>query len=248
MIALSKLAEYGVIMAHPVGRKRTVMIIIGILSIIGLFSYTWVHSGNLLARYITPGFIGFLCAAGIELSIIGLSMRIGELKKSGLNAKFFTATLIAVVAVSAAANIAEGFYVRYNESLTIGNFTKLDIIEACILLAATGLISVVTLALSELIGQDVIAAQKAQQKRGAIASGYEIVPNTPDEMETPPAAPQLTAPQPDKSEITIADEEFKTHMDALGNDAPKSISEVMTMFGLSHATAQRRLARYRGQK
>ncbi len=235
-------------MAQHTTKKNILMIIIGIISIAGLFAYTWVHSGNLLARYINPSFIGFLCAAGIELSIIGLSMRIGELKKSGLDYRFFAFTLIAVVVVSAAANIAEGFYVRYNEPLTINNFSKLDLVEAIILIGATGLISVVTLALSELIGQDVIAVQKAQQKKsGATSGGYEVIPNTPEELPKPVEIPQLESPEESKT-ANMADEEFKARMDSMGDAAPKSIGAVMTVFGMSHATAQRRLAKYRGEK
>lgn len=239
-------------MAHPISKKNITMIVIGILSIIGLFSYTWIHSGNLLARYIDPPFIGFLAAAGIELSIIGLSMRIGELKKSGLNYRFFGFTLIAVVIVSAAANIAEGFYVRYGEPLTIYNFTKLDIIEAIILIAATGLISIVTLALSELIGQDVIAVQRAQKKSEARApGGYDIIPSTPEapeELPQPEELPKLEAPRPEKIEAFMPDEVFRDRMDEMGDAAPKSIAQVMTVFNLSHATAQRRLAKYREGK
>jgi hypothetical protein len=232
-------------MAHQVTRKNVVMIIIGVISIAGLFAYTWVHTGNLLARYISPPFIGFLAAAGIELSIIGFSMRIGELKKSGLNYRFFAFTLIAVVVVSAAANIAEGFYVRYNEALTISNLQRLDWVEAVILLGATGLISLITLALSELIGQDVIAAQRAQKKsESKPIGGYEIVPNAPEELSVPDIAPQLPAP---KTEAALADEEFARRMNELGDAAPKSISEVMAIFNLSHATAQRRLANYRNR-
>jgi hypothetical protein len=227
------------------------MLIVGIVSIGLLFAYTWIHSGNLLARYVDPSFIGFVAAAGIELSIIGLSMRIGELRRSGLNTKFFKFTLIAVVAVSAAANIAEGFYVRYHEPLTISNFQRLDIVEAIVLVGATGLISLVTLALSELIGQDVNAAQKAQKKSDAkTTGGYEILPNTPEELPEPEEPLKLESPREEKPKIEafLPDEEFARRMNELGDAAPKSISEVMAVFSLSHATAQRRLAKYRGEK
>lgn len=234
-------------MAHQVTKKNVLMIVIGIISIIGLFSYTWIHSGNLLARYIDPPFIGFLAAAGIELSIIGLSMRIGELKKSGLNYRYFAFTLIAVVVVSAAANIAEGFYVRYNEALTVANIGRLDLIEAVILLGATGLISLVTLALSELIGQDVVRAQKLQKKQEAVDGGYTVLTNSdePRIEELPKVELPSLPPAPSSS---MTDEEFAARMGALGNGAPQTVKQVEEEFHLSHATAQRRLSNYRKAK
>jgi hypothetical protein len=233
-------------MSRQISRKNVGMLVIGVVSILGLFAYTWVHSGNLLATYIDPPWIGFVAAAGIELSIIGLSMRIGELKKAGLSTRYFWFTLIAVVAVSAAANIAEGFYVRYHEMLTISNVQRLDLVEAAILVGATGLISLVTLALSEIIGQDVTSVEKAHGKTSKadrpLDGGYEIVKDAAPQIEAP--APQLAAPK----EETATDEEFKRRMDEMGDSAPKSINEVMVIFNLSHATAQRRLAKYRGTK
>jgi hypothetical protein len=235
-------------MAHSIGRKNWIMIVIGVLSIVGLLSYTWIHSGNLLASYVNPPFVGFLAALGIELSIVGLSMRIGELKKSGLDYRFFAFTLIAVVVVSAVANIAEGFMVKYGEALTIGNIGKLDLVEAFILLAATGLISLVTLALSEIIGQDVIQVQKAQKKAEQSETkpgGYTIVPNPVEEIASQ-QNPQLEAPKTLGAVPT--DDDFRNMMDALGGSAPQSIAGVMSMFNMSHATAQRRLAKYRDGK
>ena len=100
-------------------KKSNAMLVIGIISLAGLLSYTFVHTGNLLASYVDPAFIGFLAAAGIELSIVGLSMRIGELHRAGLNAKFFWVTLVFVVVVSALANIAEGYLVKFGEPLRL---------------------------------------------------------------------------------------------------------------------------------
>jgi hypothetical protein len=129
-----------------------------------LLSYTWTHTGGLLAEYVNPAFVGYVAALGIELSIVGLSLRIGELKRSGLDARFFVATLIAVVTVSALANIAMGYAVKFGEALTVSNVGKLDIVQAVVSLAATGLISLVTFALAELVGQDVTAAVKVSSK------------------------------------------------------------------------------------
>ena len=144
--------------------KTNLQITIGLLSLICLLSYTWTHTGGLLAEYVNPAFVGYIAALGIELSIVGLSLRIGELKRSGLDARFFVATLIAVVTVSALANIAMGYAVKFGEPLTVANVGQLDIVQAVVSLAATGLISLVTFALAELVGQDVSAAVKVSSK------------------------------------------------------------------------------------
>jgi hypothetical protein len=233
-------------MPHIKINKREVMIVFGALSLLALLSYTWVHTGGLLSTYVNPGWIGYVAAFGIESAIVGFSLRIGELKKLGQNYWFFLTALILVMVVSAIANISQGFYVKYGEYLSVNNWQKMDLVEAGILIAATGLISVVTLAISEVVGQDVVVAQKdaAKEERrsqkpqdDALPAGYKIVP---------PA--QLPAPQEpeDKPEAKVlSDEEFTRKMDELGTSAPQSVGAVELMFGLSHATAQRRLSNYR---
>ena len=224
--------------------SRVPMIIVGILSLLGLLSYTFVHTGNLLASYVSPQFVGFMAAFGIELSIVGLSMRIGELKRLGLSYRFFVFTLVAVVAVSALANIAEGFHVKFGEALTVINWNKLDVVQIVVSIAATGLISLVTLALSEIVGQDVATAQKSSRKvteHGA-TSPYVITAET-EKIETP-KRPMLSAPKANKAGV-LSDEEFRLRMDAMGVDATKTVSEVEVAFSMSHATAARRLAKYR---
>jgi hypothetical protein len=157
--------------------KTRVQISIGLLSLLCLLSYTWTHTGGLLAEYVNPTFVGYLAALGIELSIVGLSLRIGELKRSGLDARFFVLTLIAVVTVSALANVAMGYAVKFGEPLTLANVGQLDIVQAAVSLAATGLISLVTFALAELVGQDVSAAVKVSSKPGRVShSGVVTAP------------------------------------------------------------------------
>ena len=158
--------------------KAKVQIVIGLLSLAGLLSYTWTHTGNLLASYVRPDYIGYLAAGGIELSIVGLSIRIGDLRKSNVNPRFFVFTLIAVVIVSALANMSEGFAVKFAEPLTLANVGKLDMVQAIVSVAATGLISLVTLALSEIVGSDVSAAAKVSQ-RVAVQSSRQGKATTP---------------------------------------------------------------------
>jgi hypothetical protein len=145
--------------------KAKQQILIGLLSLAGLLAYTWTHTGGLLAGYVRPEFVGYLSAGGIELSIVGLSLRIGELRKSNVNPKFLGSTLIAVVVVSALANMSEGFAVKFGEPLTLANLGQLDTVQAIVSVAATGLISLVTLALSEIVGSDVSAAVKISSRQ-----------------------------------------------------------------------------------
>jgi hypothetical protein len=163
--------------------KTNLQITIGLLSLVCLLAYTWTHTGGLLAEYVNPAFVGYIAALGIELSIVGLSLRIGELKRSGLDARFFVATLIAVVTVSALANVAMGYSVRFGEPLTVANVGQLDIVQAVVSLAATGLISLVTFALAELVGQDVSAAVKVSS-RNVKLTAVTMPTVTPDVSST----------------------------------------------------------------
>ena len=137
--------------------KSQAQIVIGLLALAGVLLYNWTHTGGLLAGYVRPDFIGYIAAAGIELAIVGLSLRIADLRKQNIDARFFVATLIAVVVVSALANIAEGYAVKFGEVLTLANIGRLDIVQAVVSLAATGLLSLVTFALAEIVGGDITA-------------------------------------------------------------------------------------------
>ena len=147
--------------------KNKIQLAAGIISLAALLTYTLIHTGGLLARYITPPWAGYVAALGIEIAIVSLSLRIGDLRKSGLNAGWFLFVLVSVVVVSALANVYEGFHTYYGQPLTVATVGNLDAIQAAIGLAATGLISLIVLALSEIIGSDVqtIAAAAERQRR-----------------------------------------------------------------------------------
>lgn len=139
----------------------------GLLSLLALLTYTLIHTGGLLSRYINPAFGGYIAAFGIELTIVSLSLRIGELRRYKQDSRFFLFVLVAVVVVSALANVAEGFFTNQGELLTVKNVASLDPIQAIIGLCATGLISLIVLALSEIIGTDVqqIVFESEKQRR-----------------------------------------------------------------------------------
>jgi len=140
--------------------KQRIQLAAGVLSLIALLTYTLIHTGGLLARYVNPPFAGYVAALGIETAIVSLSLRIGDLRKSNLDYRFFGFVLVAVVVVSALANVYEGFHTYYGEPMTAANLTRLDPIQAIVGLSATGLISLIVLALSEIIGTDAQAVAK----------------------------------------------------------------------------------------
>lgn len=140
-------------------KKRIELILSGI-GILCLLLFTWTHTGNLLAKYINPRALGFAAAAGIELTVIGLSIRIGDLRRQNLNTRFFWFALGSVLFVSALANLSEGYSIRYGTDITLGSFRTIDGIQIALLLSANALISILIMALSEIIGQDVESASK----------------------------------------------------------------------------------------
>ena len=106
--------------------KAKVQIGITTLSLLALLTYTLVHTGGLLARYVHPPMIGYVAAFGIEAAVVSLSLRIGDLRRSQQSPGFFLFVLIAVVVVSAVANIAEGFTAVQGETLTVNTVQQLD--------------------------------------------------------------------------------------------------------------------------
>lgn len=144
--------------------KNNIQLAAGSVALIALLAYTWVHTGGLLARYVAHDWIGYVAAFGIEAAVVGLSLRIGDLKRSKQKANFFGFVLVAVVIVSAIANIAEGFTAQTKELLSLVTIRQLDPIQAAIGLTATGLISLIVLAMSEIIGTDIDALVKQAAK------------------------------------------------------------------------------------
>jgi predicted transcriptional regulator len=156
----------------------------GLLSLLALLTYTLIHTGGLLSRYIHPEIGGYIAAFGIELTIVSLSLRIGELRRYKQDSRFFLFVLMAVVLVSALANIAEGFFTNRGELLTVLNVSSLDPIQAIIGLCATGLISLIVLALSEIIGTDVQSIVYETEKRNRKEQKTTVLDTIPVQFET----------------------------------------------------------------
>lgn len=123
------------------------------ITTLSLLSYTWTHTGAMLAEYIRPAFLGYAAAAGIEGIIVLLSVEIGRAWKAKDKKRFvmLIVTLLFVSLVSVVANIVEGHKVKYGRPLTVENFKQLDGIDIAVGLLATALIPVVVLAISEII-------------------------------------------------------------------------------------------------
>lgn len=162
--------------------NKKLQVTTGIISLVALLTYTLIHTGGLLSRYINPAYGGYIAAFGIELTVVSLSLRIGELRRYKQNVRFFLFVLVAVVLVSALANIAEGFYTNQSELLTVSNVSSLDPIQAIIGLCATGLISLIVLALSEIIGTDVQSIVQESEKKHRIEQKTNSLSVQPEQM------------------------------------------------------------------
>jgi len=174
--------------------QRTQMIIAG-LALTGLLAYTFVHTGGLMSRYIHPAFVGYMAAFGVELTVAGISFRLASLKRKQLTSRSLLFILISALFVSALANISEGYTVRYGKSLTWVNLGDIDYIQAVIGIAATGLISLMVFAISELIGVDVeaVVKQTEREQKPARATG-ESEPVLPELARAPQERPLELAP------------------------------------------------------
>jgi hypothetical protein len=111
---------------------------LALLSMVLLLVYTWFHTSELLAHYAKYWQVGYIAAAGIELAVVGMSLRIGELGWRNPDARWYKLTLALTLIVSALANIAEGYWTIYGRVLTFENVQGIDPIQAFIGIAATG--------------------------------------------------------------------------------------------------------------
>lgn len=129
-----------------------------LLSFAGLFcllSYTFVHTGNVLAGFVRPSWIGFVAAFGIELLVALMAWRYAQAKRSERTDKFLRFALIATLFVSALANLTEGFHVRYQTDLSWAEITQIGVTQFVIAVAMTGLIPVLVFAVTDLLASDV---------------------------------------------------------------------------------------------
>ena len=152
--------------------KLLLIIVVSVasLALLAMLIYNLVHTGGLLASYVEPAWVGYIAAFGIELAVVGLSITIGTRKWHSVNTGFFYWVLGAVVVVSFLANVAEGHLQRYSMAITWETITEIDWLQGIIGLAATGLISIITMAMSEIIGQYIVQLAFAET---SISDGNE---------------------------------------------------------------------------
>lgn len=140
--------------------RRALEVATATAALLTLLSYTWWHTGGLLAQFVQPAVLGYTCAAGIEMSVVAMMLRIGARQRAGQRRGWLFAVLIAALVVSAGANLAEGHRTYTGDTLTVARFAALDAVWVVLSVAATALISGIVLALSEVVGADVRATTK----------------------------------------------------------------------------------------
>jgi hypothetical protein len=228
--------------------KERIQLVAAAVSLTALLAYTLVHTGGLLARYIHPAFVGYVAAFGIELSIVGLSLRIGDMRRARHNTGFFVAVLVAVVLVSAVANVAEGFYALQGEVLTVRNVSQLDPVQSVILFLATGLISLIVFALSEIIGTDIGAAiRKAERDAAKVA---KVAPALP-EVATPlpgvaSALPEVATPLPELAPPDGLTQAQGQVWLAIKSNPDATQREIAEMLGISRQAVGQHVAKMNG--
>lgn len=148
--------------------NRFGLILLTLLTLVTLLVYTFVHTGGLLSEYVDPFQVGYVAALGIEAAIITMSIRLGKLlrqlaqdayrgRETWLSFLWQGLTLLFVLAVSAIANIVEGYKVKHGAELTLTTIQELDALQIVIGLVATGVIPVVVLAMTEIVSGEVKA-------------------------------------------------------------------------------------------
>jgi len=172
--------------------NRLLLVIVVLSSGVALFSmlaYNFFHTANLLSSYIDPMEVGFIAAFGVEMSVVGLSITIGTRKWHNLDTRGFYIVLLLVVVVSFLANVSQGHLQKYGEEITWNTITGFDWLQGVIGLAATGLISVITMAMAEIIGQYIVqiahkeveeaevVGKVPQTKAEWCRAVYDVIPN-----------------------------------------------------------------------
>lgn len=222
--------------------KTKTQMIVGIISLIALLVYTLAHTGALLAQYVKPGFIGYVAAFGIEAAIVSLSLRIGDLRKSQQSTGFFLFVLVSTVIVSAVANIAEGFYTMHGQHLTLSTVKQLDFVQGTIGLTATGLISLIVLALSEIVGTDVTQTVKQIEKESKVKVSHstDVTPENVTFETSSEAAERARQAKMLQDNATKA-ERHGAIVTTLSNNPQTDVTELATLVNVSRQTVYRDL-------
>lgn len=177
----------------------------GYIALCTLLLYNWLHTGELLSRFISPSSIGFVAALGVELAVVELSQRIGQHGWKSVQAAPYRKTLLAVLTVSAFANVYEGYAVKYGGELTLNALPAIDLIQGVVGVAATGLLSWVVYRLSDITSTVGRAVQDVERP-------VQAVQDAPNERTVPLDAASNTV-QSDPLLVYLASNPFASYAD-----------------------------------
>lgn len=123
---------------------------------IALLQYNWSHTAAMFGNYIHSSLSAGFAAFGVELAVIWLSWRLGQLKN--FEGRVFLSvpgiTLIAVIIMSMVANWSEGFKVKHGVALTSTTIQAVDWMDIVFGVVATVFASAIVFALSEVLSGD----------------------------------------------------------------------------------------------
>lgn len=164
--------------------EQRVQATIALVALFCLLVYTYVHTGSLLAGYVRPWFVGYVAAFGIELAVAFISYRLATLKQIARTSKMLLMLLAFALLVSVFANVSEGYEVKFGQELSMNNIGQIDIIQAIIGVSATGLLSIMVFAVSEVIGSDANAivrqAERSRKKSEQEEISIAEIPEQPE--------------------------------------------------------------------
>lgn len=215
--------------------QRT-QIVGGFIALATLLLYTWYHTGALLANFIADKWVGYVAAVGIELAVVILSLSIGQARRTGQATGFFYFVLVSTAAVSVIANVSEGFRADRGVGLTVDTWQKLDPLQWVIALAATGLISLIVLALSEIVGAGVQNDGQAVTVTKATVTASVSVQDSPGQVSETDQPNTVTVDSIDRKQAALI--WLSGHPDA-DEDA------LVRAFNVSPRTARRYLSEHR---
>ena len=214
--------------------EQIIILFITAVGLFGLLSYTFWHTSHWFGRYISPPDFGYGAAIGAELIIVMMSYKLAKSRSGG----FLYFALIGALFISAWANYYEGFATYHRtEPNTITWWANFDIILFVSSLLATGLISLLVFAVTDILSGDVTTVSNKVEK---VLQSFEQAEQKPEKVEHP---------------ITISpntnDKEFEVHraIIRLSEQGEKvTNSAVAAEAGCAVSTANKWMATYHNGK
>lgn len=121
-----------------------------------MLSYTFVHTANVLSSAINPPIFGWLAAAGIEISVLVLSLLHGLGKSHKL---YIGLGLAIVLIISALAQVYSGYHAWMGEYPTVTNIQTLDPIQGMLLVSTTFVIPLLVFIMAEATSNSYVTIQ-----------------------------------------------------------------------------------------